>query len=127
MESLPSVGSTSSEETIFNGARSGFCKTVASAKASWSRKVSRDLRVAGFNRILNGRRVGLQFAVQDNGQPLADIIARYISKSFCPVTGEREVDLRVAKIVARHVRAFHDVPGEAVPPGFFFTINSSIA
>ena len=38
MESLPSVGSTSSEETIFNGARSGFCSTFASAKASWSLK-----------------------------------------------------------------------------------------
>ena len=44
-------------------------------------EISRDLNITGFNRRLNDRR-GIQLAVQHDGHPLADVIARHFAKSF---------------------------------------------
>ena len=57
-------------------------------------------------------RRGIKLAIQDDGQPMADVVARDFAKPFSGGVREFKFDDRLAQIAAPHPRALDDVAGE---------------
>ena len=71
-----------------------------------------DLAVV-VNLAVDARR-GIKLAVQNDGQPLADVVARDFAKPFSGGVRELEFDDRLAQIAAPHPRALDDVAGQTL-------------
>ena len=72
-----------------------------------------NLSVARFNRTLDRGR-GIQLAVQNDGQPLADIVSGHLAESFRAIVIQPEINLRFAQVAAHRHGVFDDVAGQAI-------------
>ena len=86
---------------------------VGQLQGLFEREMPGDLAAAGFNRALDDRR-GIQLAVQNDGQPLPDVVPGDFTEPFRAFTVQPEFNLRLAQVAAHRHGVFNDVTGQAM-------------